>query len=53
MSMTTVLILNAVLVAALVGGLAYVLRMPFRLDRTQPLAEPVSIERVESDRQAA
>ncbi len=52
MSLSTVVILNAVLVVALCGLLAYVLRIPFRLD-SQPLPEPVSIERGERDQLAA
>ncbi len=46
MSITTVLILNAVLVAGLVAVLTWVMRVPFRL-ASQPLPEPVSIERAD------
>ncbi len=53
MSLSTVVILNAVLVVALCSLLAYVLRIPFRLDRSRPIVEPMSIERVESDERAA
>jgi hypothetical protein len=46
MSLTTVAILNAVLVVGLVALLTWVMRVPFRL-ASQPLPEPVSIERAE------
>jgi hypothetical protein len=52
MSFSTVVILNAALVVALCALLAYVLRIPFRLG-SQPLPEPVSIERVVRDERAA
>ena len=52
MSLSTVVILNAVLVVALCGLLAYVMRIPFRLG-SQLLPEPVSIERLERDERAA
>ena len=52
MSLSTVVILNAVLVVALCGLLAYVMRIPFRLG-SAPLPEPVSIERAEADERAA
>ncbi len=52
MSSTTVVILNAVLVVGLVALLAWVMRIPFRLD-SKPLSEPVSIERAERDELAA
>ena len=35
MSLSTVVILNAALVIALFGVLAYVLRIPFRLERVE------------------
>jgi len=52
MSLSTVVILNAVLVVALCGVLAYVMRIPFRLD-SRPLPEPVSIARDELEELAA
>ncbi len=52
MSLTTVVMLNAALVIALFGVLAYVLRIPFRL-ASPSLPEPVSIERRERDELAA
>jgi len=51
MSLTTVAILNAVLVVGLVALLTWVMRVPFRL-ASQPLPEPVSIERAERAEQA-
>jgi hypothetical protein len=53
MSLTTAVILNAVFVVALFGVLAHVLRIPFRLDGSQSAAEPVTIERTESEELAA
>ena len=52
MPLTAVVILNAVLVAGLVALLAWVMRIPFRLD-SKPLPEPRSIERAERDELAA
>jgi hypothetical protein len=52
MSLTTAVILNVVLVVALCGVLAYVLRIPFRLGGS-PVLEPVRIERAESEKRAA
>ncbi|HVN61029.1 MAG TPA: hypothetical protein VMT59_07180 [Gaiellaceae bacterium] len=52
MSVTTVVILNAVLVVGLVALLTWVMRIPFRLD-SKPLPEPRSIERAERDELAA
>jgi hypothetical protein len=52
MSLTIVVILNAVLVVGLVALLAWVMGIPFRLD-SRPLPEPVSIERAERDELAA
>jgi hypothetical protein len=53
MSLTTVVIANAVFVVALFAVLAFVLRIPFRLDRSQSAAAPVSIERTETEELAA
>ena len=52
MSLTTAVVLNTVLVAGLVALLAWVMRIPFRLD-SRSLPEPVSIERAETDERAA
>ncbi len=52
MSLSTVVILNAVLVVALCALLASVLRIPYRVG-SQPLPEPVSIEPAERDELAA
>ncbi len=52
MSISTVVILNAVLVIALFGVLAYVLRIPFRIG-SPSLPEPVSIETYQSEELAA
>ena len=52
MSLSTVVILNAVLVVGLVAALTWVMRIPFRLD-SRPLPEPVSIDRDERDERAA
>ena len=52
MSLTTAVILNAVLVVALCGVLAYVLRIPFRLGGA-PVPEPLRIEHEEREERAA
>ncbi len=53
MSLTTAVIINAVFVVALFGVLAFVLRIPFRLDRSESVVAPVSIERIEAEELAA
>ncbi len=52
MSLTTVVILNAVLVVGLVALLTWVMRVPFRL-ASQPLPKPLSIEQDEREELAA
>ena len=52
MSISSVVLLNAVLVIALFGVLAYVLHLPFRLG-SPSLPEPVSIENIEREELAA
>ena len=53
MSLTTAVIVNAVFVIALFGVLAFVLRIPFGLERPESAVALVSIERNEAEELAA
>jgi hypothetical protein len=50
MSVTAIILFNVLLVAAVLAGLAYVCRLPYRLGRDVPAARPSELE---SGQQAA
>jgi len=45
MSLITVAVVNAYLAAAIVAALAYVCRLPFRLDRLEPASDSEALNR--------